>query len=650
MSRPSKEQINGLVALVSQGRLEDALPKAEGLVQQFPDVPFILNLQGAINLGLGRLVQAAASYRKVLAIKPDHAQAHNNLGIALDQLGKPDEAVASYRKALEIKPDLAEAHANLGNVLALRHEIDEAIASYSRAIELVPGDRDTHTNLGNALTELERWPEAAASFFNALKLGPASAETHVSLGNALTHLDRWDEAAACYTQAIAIRPDYAQAHFNLGVALNHYDRWEEAIARYTRALAIKPSYTEAHYNLAGALDSLGRHEEAIASYDKTLELKPDYAEAYNNRGIVLGVLGKTDEARASYRKAIEIRPDFAEAHKNLSALTRYQPDDPHVGEMVRLIDRPGLSDQDRVELGFALGKAHDDFHDYDKAFAYFSEANRLQKQRLNYAISSARDRLADVKAAFSGPVPALDIDKAVADKSDQTAIFIVGMPRSGTTLVEQILASHSSVFGAGELKSLEKAVNALEWNSPTLTLAQIQSVRAAYRSSVARFSRAVSYITDKMPFNFWWIGFILTAMPEAKLVHVHRDARASCWSIFKNYFPSRGVGFSNDFEQLSEYYRIYIDLMQFWRERFPDQIYDLGYEALTENQRPETEKLLAYIGLPWEDHCLDFHQSTRAVRTLSANQVREKMYQGSSDEWRNYRAHLDPMVELLKDL
>lgn len=645
MSRPSKEQINGLITLVSQGQLQRALPQGEALVQQFPDVPFLLNLLGAINFGLGRLEHAVEAYRRVLKIKPDHAQAHNNLGIALDQLGDSEQAVASYRQALHFKPDLAEAHANLGNALARIEQVEEAASSYRTAVKLAPADAETQTKLGNALSRLERWNEASTAYFEALKLAPVSAETLINLGSALTHLDRWDEAATCYKQAITIRPDYAKAHFNLGIALGHFGRWEEAVASYSRALRIMPDYAEALYNLGGALDSLGRHEEAISSFGMALEIRPDYAEAHNNRGIVFDGLGRKDEAVASYHRALEIRPDYAEAHRNLCALTYYRRDHPHLVTMLELVSQPDCSDQDRIELSFALGKAYADIEEFDQAFAFYAEANRLQKQKLNYEISSVRKRFDKVVAAFSN-----NENRSDGTQLDQSPVFIVGMPRSGTTLVEQILASHSEVDGAGELKLLEKAVNRLDWDTTTLSLNQLQSVREFYLSGLKTAGSSAPNITDKMPFNFWWIGFILTTMPEAKIVHVKRDARAVCWSIFKHYFPGQGVGFSNDFHDLSEYYRIYLDLMEFWHTRFPGRIYDLDYETLTERQREETEKLLQFVGLAWEEQCLNFYRTNRPVRTMSAYQVREKMYQGSSDEWRNYRRHFEPMVDLLKDV
>ncbi len=272
----------------------------------------------------------------------------------------------------------------------------------------------------------------------------------------------------------------------------------------------------------------------------------------------------------------------------------------------------------------------------------------MRKEKLQYDISSARAQFAKLKSTFSEDVPALNVLKESEGAKGQQPIFILGMPRSGTTLVEQILASHSQVYGAGELVLLDQSVNTIEWNSTRLSSDQLQSIRKSYLTGLSKIGASERYITDKMPLNFWWIGFIFAATPEAKIIHVKRDARATCWSNFKHYFSRDGTGFAYDLQDVTEYYKIYIDLMVFWHEMFPGRIYDLNYEALTVHQEDEIRNLLDYLGLSWEDQCLGFHKTERVVRTASAAQVRQKMYQGSSEEWRKYEKHLEPMVELLR--
>ncbi len=267
-----------------------------------------------------------------------------------------------------------------------------------------------------------------------------------------------------------------------------------------------------------------------------------------------------------------------------------------------------------------------------------------------YDFSSARAPFSKIKSTFSEDVPALSVFEEYEGAKGQQPIFILGMPRSGTTLVEQILASHSQVYGAGELVLLGQIVNTVEWNSTQLSPNQLQSIRKSYFSGLTKIGVSERYITDKMPLNFLRIGFIFAATPEAKIIHVKRDARATCWSNFKHYFTRKGTGFAYDLQDVAEYYKMYIDLMAYWHEKFPGRIYDLNYEALTEHQEDETHKLLKYVGLTWEDQCLEFHKTEREVRTASATQVRQKMYQGSSEEWRKYEKHLEPMIESLRGL
>ncbi|MDX1563197.1 MAG: sulfotransferase, partial [Gammaproteobacteria bacterium] len=381
-----------------------------------------------------------------------------------------------------------------------------------------------------------------------------------------------------------------------------------------------------------------------------LQISPDYAEAHNNLGTALTHLGMLDDAIASYGRALEIRPDYAEAHRNLSDLSRYRPDDAHLDRMLALLGRDDLPARDRMLLCFAVGKAYGDVGDHDKAFAYLSSGNRLRKEQLNYSIAPTRDAFASIMSVFSGALPRLNVAEESEAKGLRQPIFIVGMPRSGTTLVEQILASHSKIHGAGELRLLDQAVNATEWDSAPPSKAQLSAIRESYLGGLAAIGDAKPYLTDKMPFNFLWIGFIVTAIPEAKIVHVERDARATCWSNFKHFFVDRRTGFTNDLRDVAEYYVMYAKLMSFWEQKFPSRIYNLSYESLTEHQEEQTRKLLEHIGLEWEPQCLEFHKTRRAVSTASSTQVRQKIYRGSSDEWRHYRRHLEPMIEALEGL
>ena len=420
----------------------------------------------------------------------------------------------------------------------------------------------------------------------------------------------------------------------MGSALQAQGKFEEAVGVFDEAIRLMPGFAEAHSNRGNALKGLGRLEESVASYDKAIELKPELADAWHNRANALKDLGDLDDAIASYERAIRVRPDFAQAHRCLSALKSFARDDPQIDVMQRLLSGSRLPESSRSEICFALAKAQEDVGEYDRSFEFLEQGNRLRKKELRYDIEQDRKLFEQIKAMS---VDAVDI--ASITPAPVTPLFIVGMMRSGTSLVEQILASHSDVHGAGELETMNQVI------VPMLTSPDARAVRERYLDALSDLDVPEKLITDKMPLNFRWIGIILAALPEAKIIHVRRDPRATSWSIFKHYFPDEGNAYAYDLRDLVEYYALYEDLMAFWRERYGDRIYDLSYEDLTENQEQMTRDLLAYCGLDWQPRCLDFHKTRRAVKTISATQVRKKMYQGSSEAWRKYERHLQPLIE-----
>ena len=511
-----------------------------------------------------------------------------------------------------------------------------------------PNEPTTANLLGATYAALGQMEEAIASYTRALQSWPDFAEAHSNLGDAFSQLGRMEDAAASYQKAIHLKPELVVAQTNLGAALIQLGRPEAAASSLEKALKIEPDLAEAHNNLGTALNDLGKPEEALSSFKRALQINPDFAAAHNNLGSTLASLGKSDEAIASHKKALQIDPAFASAYRFLSTVKTFHDGDREIRQMLQLLERENLPDKDRTDLCFALAKAHEDTGDYDPAFSYFQEGNRLRKAALNYRISSTRALFARIKEAFSSETPILkDLETSRSDNRHQP-VFVLGMPRSGTSLVEQILASHSKVHGAGELVIMGQSINAVDWASRKLSTDQLRFVRESYLSGLEKLGTPERYVVDKMPVNFWWIGFIISALPGASIIHVKRDARATCWSNYRHYFSGKGNGYAYDLQDVTEYFRMYVDLMTFWHELFPGRIVDLDYESLTENQEEETRRLVSRIGLEWEDQCLEFHKTERAVQTASALQVRRRMYRDSSSEWRKYEKHLESMVEALK--
>ncbi len=477
---------------------------------------------------------------------------------------------------------------------------------------------------------------------------------HNVMATCYANLGQLNSAVKSYKRALEIKPDYAVAHKNLGSAFGELGQFEAAVSSFERALEIKPDYFEASCNLGKALDELGQEDAAAASYERALEIKPDNAELHRSLGTILKSLGQIDAAVAHLERALEIKPDDVFAHKSLSTLKTYKPGDIQIDIMDRLLSASKTNETNRMHLCFALARAYDDTGDYGKGFDSLEEANRLRKKTLNYNIDDSKRFFSNIKEVFG--TQSVSTNAVPSDKrSTIQSIFIVGMPRSGTSLVEQILASHTKVFGAGELTTIgrflkpivRKFSGRVDGQHNNQTDQHVDTLRCDYLEVLAALNVSEKVITDKMPLNFMWIGYILSAFPAAKIINLNRDPRATCWSLYKHNFTPDGNGYAYDMADLAQFYKLYFDLMSFWRKHFPHQIYDICYEDLTENQEEETRKLLEFCDLDWEEDCLNFHETERLVKTASAVQVRQKMYKGSSEAWKRYEVQLQPMIKSL---
>lgn len=609
---PPPERVQELIGLFTQGRLQEVLERGNGLIEAFPRTAVLYNIVGAANVGLKRLDEALQNYRKALEINPTYAEAHNNMANAQKDKGDIDAAIASYREAIRLKPDYAEAYNNMGTALLAKGDMKAALESYGEAIRLKPDYAGAYNNLGAAQQA------------------------------------RGDLAAAIrnFQQALKINPDYVDALGNMSAALKDQGKLDAALAGYRKVVKLRPDMAAAHNGLGAVLKAQGDLQGAIEHYKTAIRISPDYAGGYNNMGNALQAQGDFEGAIGNFEHALKLSPGHVGVHRNLSLIKKYKAGDPQIEQMKKLAEQDRLSMQDKIQLGFALGKACGDTGETAEAFKWLALGNALRKKELKYDIATDRALFAQIKESFSQPPAQLE----TAEPAKHRPVFIVGMPRSGTSLAEQILASHSGVYGAGELPLLYASLRKAGWPTPLFGADHLGRLRAEYLTGLAAFGVSEASVTDKMPLNFRWVGHVLCAFPEAVVIHTMRDARATCWSVYKHYFSSRGNGYAYDIDDIVAYYKMYVDLMAFWRENFPGRIYDLSYEALTQEQEEETRKLLAHAGLTWEDACLEFHKTERAVLTTSSPQVRQKMYRGSSEEWRKYEEFLGPMMEGLAGL
>ena len=547
----------------------------------------------------------------------------------------------------EVKPNKSQLEALVG--FHKTGQFQEALAAINRLIKTYDKDPFLYNIKGSCLCETGDLSASIASFEKAILINPDYAEALYNLGVAYQKLDQPDMAIETYKKAVAIQHAYPTAHHNLGIIYFQKDQINSAIKSFEWAIAYSPNYSEAIRNLGSALQKINQFVEAKKQFEKVISLDPEYAQAYEDLGILCEIINLPNEALSYFEKALKVNPYLTNSYRNLSKLIKFKAKDPLISQMESLYSKSDLHPLHKINLCFSLAKAYEDLNQKDNFFKFLNEGNALRKKELNYDIIQSNNVHSTIINLFSSNQTVINKPKK---NSKIKPIFIVGMPRSGTTLVEQIISNHHKVYGAGELLTLRKVIDPilesyLKDNKYKISKKDLSFAREQYIDSLSNLNVSEKIITDKMPVNFRLIGFILSAIPEAKIIHIKRDARAICWSNYKHYF-SAGNGFSFDQDDLVKFYTLYSEMMDFWHTLYPKKIYDISYEELTKNQKNETQKLLNYCELDWDDNCLNFHKNTRGVVTASSSQVRQKMYQGSSEAWKKYESNLKPIIEGLK--
>jgi Flp pilus assembly protein TadD len=539
---------------------------------------------------------------------------------------------------------LTQEQITLVTTLYNNGQIQEAIDKIKALDKDFPNVPLLFNILGVCYKSLGQLQEASQAFLNAIKIKSDYTEAHFNLGLIYQQLNKLDSAVKAYKSVISLTPNYPSAHNNLGIIYLEKSQLDNAVEHFEWALAYKYDFAEAYNNLGVTLQKQGKLDLSFNNFKQAIAIKQEYAQAHSNLGNLFQIIGEVDSAVKSFESAIAHNPEYAEAHRNLSILKKYSENDVHITQMKSLLSNITLSNLNRMHLSFALAKVYEDLGKENQLFEFLNEGNRLRKEQLNFSFDKFEKHCSVIKNQFSTTLPIIEKPSTIRP------IFIIGMPRSGTSLVEQIISNHHQVYGGGELEDFSNIINSILQDEPTsgkanLSLKTISSSRQKYLDVLSRFNTSIKIITDKLPLNFRYIGFILSAFPEAKIIHVKRDSMATCWSIYKHYFSSKGTGWAYSQEDIAKYYGLYLELMEFWHEKYPNQIYDLGYEELTTNQEEETQKLLEYCELEWDQDCLNFHTNERAVHTASLMQVRKKMYQGSSEVWKQYSAHLEPLIK-----
>jgi tetratricopeptide (TPR) repeat protein len=688
---PSSIEVNPLVSMYNAGRYAEAESLARSLLGRYPGFGFGWKLLGGA-LQMQRK-DALPAFQKAADLMPADAEAHYNLGVVLKGAGRLEDAAASYRRAVKLKPDYAEAHSNLGNTLNDLGRHQEAIASYRHALKIRP-DADTHNNLGTALKDLGQLDDAIASYRQAVALQPGFVLAHYNLGNALKGLGQLDAAVASYRKAVVLKPDFALAYYNLGNVLKELGQRDAAVFSYRRAIEIKPDFAKAHTNLGSVLKDLDQFEAAVASYRRALELRLDDAEAHANLGSVLQKFGQLDAAETNFRnalqinaecigallgiahscvvngemkkaeevikKVLEINPNYLKARLELASVRKTQAGDENLiallaGKEAALNNQVTLSNQMVIQLNFALGKCFDDLSDYDQAFLHFMEGCQLKRATFKYDPEKQTQYFDDIMRIFNQTT--IDRLRGGGDSSS-LPIFVLGMPRSGTTLTEQIIASHPEVHGAGELSDLSMIAQqhvagtglGFPNNMLALNRADIGRWASDYVGRLQSRAPDARRITDKMPTNFFLIGLIYLMLPNAKIIHVNRNPIDTCLSCFMQLFNS-GHAHTYDLSELGRYYVDYSRLMAHWRSVLPTGTFlEVQYEDVVADQETEARRIIDFCGMDWDDACIDFHKPNRPINTSSMMQVRQPIYKSSVERWRPYEKFLGPLLDMLGDL
>jgi tetratricopeptide (TPR) repeat protein len=635
------------------GRRQEALASFRRALQIRPDAASDL-IQAADTLGeLGQAAEAVALYQRALEADPRHPEAQNNLGNALFTLGRYEDAVTCYRRALQSKTADAKIHSNLANALRCSGRPEEAVVSSRRAIALDPTLSEAYNNLGLALGELGQFEPALESFRQALRLNANYVDALNNAGNVLRDLGELREAVSLYARAIELDPQDADSHCNLGNVLFEFRRIDEAAASYRRALALKPDHGAAHLSLSMALRMLGRPSEAEASCQAALAIEPNDVDAMTLLGELFADRGQFSEAQNLFQQALCIDPGFSPVFFSIAMHRKMTSADAVWLQGADALIAKRLPLRHEISVRYARGKYFDDLKQYDRAFDNYRRANELTKRNgLVYDEARLTRRVDQIIDNFDA---ASLLQLQPYGHPSECPVLIVGMPRSGTSLTEQILASHPDVFGAGELSFWDNAFNAYEsaglkvhaGDAPAgATL--IPSQALAYLETLSQLSGGAARVVDKMPPNFMNLGLIHAAFPRARIIHMRRHPIDTCLSIYFQYFLNTHP-YANDLGSLAHYYGEYLRLMDHWRATIPAaNLLEMPYEALIGDQEAWIRRVVEFAGLPWNPQCLDFHETNRVVITASKWQVRQKIHSASAGRWRNYQQFLQPLEPLLR--
>ena len=464
------------------------------------------------------------------------------------------------------------------------------------------------------------------------------------LGSIATGQKKIELAKENYEKCINVDPNFSIAYSNLGLLYFHNSKdYKKAEELYKKSISLNPKEAEAHNNLGVLYYVLEKYDESIKFYNKAIAINEKFSQAHHNIGNVYISLGNFNEARKHFEKSIKINSNDARSHRSLSRLTKYKSiEDEHFKELKKSYKGTSADNvENKINLAFALGKAYEDIENFKESYIYYKEANTLNRKRINFSINQESEKFKKIKNIFNK-----DLFNKLRNYGEQSSapIFIVGMPRSGTTLIEQILSNHNKVYGADEVELIPNLIGENYKKDlseiSSIDKKNLKKIGQLYIERMKKISNNSERTTDKLPINFIWIGFIKIILPKSKIIHCYRNSKDNCFSIYKNYFSGSGIKFGYDIEEIVKFYNLYKDLMNYWKNLLPDFILDIKYENLILDTDDEVKKLLKFCDLSWSKNCLQFYENKRPIKTASDTQARSKIYKTSIESWKRYESFL----------
>jgi tetratricopeptide (TPR) repeat protein len=604
----------------------------------------------------GDLPAARLVFDKVAAAHPFWADAHYQRGLALAQMGLTADAQAALARATQIRPQMGDAWRALGDLATLSDDTRTADGHYAKQIRASVSNPQL-VEAATALVE-NRLAVAERLLKDFIQRHPADAAAIRMLAEVATRIGRYGDAESLLESCLELVPGFTAARHNYAVVLYRQNKPAEAVAQIDLLLAQSPADPNYRNLKAAALSQIGEYEQAIALYAGVLKDYPAQPKAWMSYGHALKTTGRQPEAIAAYRRAIELLPSFGEAYFSLANLKTFRFTDADIAAMRQQIARADLGDDDRLHFEFALGKAMEDQQAYAESFAHYAAGNRIRRGQVDYDADEMTAHMRRSEQFFTREFFAAHAGTG-CDAPDP--IFIVGLPRSGSTLIEQILSSHAQVEGTMELPEISAMARLLGGRKKktddsaypeilgTFDKARLKALGEEYleRTRVYRKTDRPFFI-DKMPHNFLHIGMIKLILPNAKIIDARRHPSASALSVFKQNF-ARGQAFSYDLGDIGRYYRDYVRLMAHFDVVLPGAVHRVDYETMVDDTEAEISRLLDYCGLPFEAACLRFHENDRAVRTASSEQVRKPIFRDGIDQWRHYAPWLGALETALED-